>query len=53
MNQRGIPFQVLAFHKSLNLLLWNPSYEKIITINENNSLVFWNINDNVLFKSQT
>ena len=53
VHQRRTTFQVLAFHKMpINRLMWNPTYEKIVTVDESNSLVVWNKNDNDLFNSQ-
>ena len=46
VQKRRTTFQVLAFHKMpINRLMWNPTYEKIVTVDEGNSLVVWNKND--------
>ena len=53
VQQRRTTFQVLAFHKMpINKLMWNPIYEKIVTVDGNNSLVVWNKNENDLYNSQ-
>ena len=53
VQQRRTTFQVLAFHKTpINKLMWNPTYEKIVTVDDSNSLVVWNKNDNDLYNSQ-
>ena len=53
VQQRRTTFQVLAFHKMpINKLMWNPTYEKIVTVDDSNSLVVWNKNDNDLYNSQ-
>ena len=45
-------FQGLAYHKlPINKLQWNPNYEKIATVDEGNSLVVWNKEEN-LYSSQ-
>ena len=36
----------------INKLMWNPTYEKIVTVDDSNSLVVWNKNDNDLYNSQ-
>lgn len=53
IQQKRTTFQVLAFHKMpINKLMWNPNYEKIVTVDDSNSLVVWNKNENDLYNSQ-
>ena len=53
IQQKRTTFQVLAFHKMpINKLMWNPNYEKIVTVDDSNSLVVWNKNENELYNSQ-
>ena len=53
IHQRRNTFQVLAFHKMpINRLMWNPNFDKIVTVDESNSLVVWNKTENDLFNSQ-
>ena len=53
VQQRRTTFQVLAFHKTpINKLMWNPTYEKIVTVDDSSSLVVWNKNENDLYNSQ-
>ena len=52
IQQKKATFQGLAFHKlSINKVKWNPNYEKIATVDDGNSLVVWNKNDD-LYSSQ-
>ena len=45
-------FQGLAYHKMpINKLQWNPNFEKIATVDDGNSLVVWN-KENNLYSSQ-
>ena len=53
VHQRRTTFQVLAFHKMpINRLMWNPTFDKIVTVDESNSLVVWNKTENDLYNSQ-
>ena len=53
VHQRRTTFQVLAFHKMpINRLMWNPNFDKIVTVDESNSLVVWNKTENDLYNSQ-
>ena len=53
IQQRRTTFQVLAFHKMpIKRLMWNPSFDKIVTVDESNSLVVWNKTENDLYNSQ-
>ena len=53
IRQRRTTFQVLAFHKMpINRLMWNPNHNKIVTVDESNSLVVWNQTENGLYNSQ-
>ena len=46
-------FQGLSFHKlPINKLQWNPNYEKIVTVDDGNSLVVWNKGENDIYSSQ-
>ena len=53
VHQRRTTFQVLAFHKMpINRLMWNANFDKIVTVDESNSLVVWNKTENDLYNSQ-
>ena len=53
IHKKKATFQVLAFHKKIiNRIQWNPVFEKIVTVDEGNSLVVWNKAENDLFTSQ-
>ena len=52
IQQKKATFQGLAFHKlPINKVKWNPNFEKIATVDDGNSLVVWNKNDD-LYSSQ-
>ena len=36
----------------INRLMWNPNFDKIVTVDESNSLVVWNKTENDLYNSQ-
>ena len=53
IQQKKTTFQGLAFHKlPINRIQWNPNFEKIVTVDDGNSLVVWQKGENDLYSSQ-
>ena len=53
IQQKKTTFQGLAFHKlPINKIQWNPNFEKIVTVDDGNSLVVWQKGENDLYNSQ-
>ena len=53
IQQKKTSFQGLIFHKHpINRIQWNPKFEKIVTVDDGNSLVVWNKGENDLYSSQ-